>query len=468
MLPILRLKNVITAAVLAISGSMFSSCQKDVVEQPVAANSVATNNDSVIARQLKDSVLQITRDLYLWYEQIPTSFNPQTFAGPEEIMAGIRPFSIELGYTTAVDRWSFAMKKTEWDDLSRGSLYQAIAGVKDFGIQVFFRVEGDLRVTNVERESAAGLAGVRRGWRITKINGNTNITTGNATFIINNVYESTSSTSFTFQKSDGSTVDITLNAGSYTNRPVVLDSVYTIGNKRAGYLVFNSFLGDTAQIYNEFNRVFNRFSNAGINELIIDLRYNGGGYVTVQEKLANYLINATNNGQVMMTEKFNTKHPDYNYTTRFTKLGSVNVNRIFFIVSSGTASASELLINNLKPYMDVRLVGPSKTHGKPVGYFPVPVGEWYVFPVSFRTINKNGEGNYFNGLPITNAAADGINKDWGDITEAALASILNGFANGTFRSDATTDITVNPTIEAMNERLSSKTFKGVIDARGMY
>jgi C-terminal processing protease CtpA/Prc len=117
-----------------------------------------------------------------------------------------------------------------------------------------------------------------------------------------------------------------------------------------------------------------------VNELIVDLRYNGGGYVTVQQRLANYIINAAYSGQVMMMEQFNDKYTRLNKTIRFSKLGSVNVNRVSFIVSSTTASASELLINNLKPYMDVRLVGPAKTHGKPVGFFPLPVGIGTFFP----------------------------------------------------------------------------------------
>ena len=248
----------------------------------------------------------------------------------------------------------------------------------------------------------------------------------------------------------------------------MLDSIYTAGTKKAGYLVFNSFLGDTTQIYNDFNRVFNRFAQEGVNEVIIDLRYNGGGYVTVQEKLANYLINAAYTGQVMMTEKFNDKNTRYNNTTRFKKLGSLNLSRIFFIVSSSTASASELLINNLKPYMDVRLVGPSKTHGKPVGYFPIAVGEWYVFPVSFRTVNKNGEGNYFSGFTRTNSAADGIDKDWGDRNETSLATILNGFSSGAFRTSGSNNFVADPVIEAANNKLLNKEFQGTIDTRGLH
>jgi hypothetical protein len=306
---------------------------------------------------------------------------------------------------------------------------------------------------------------VRRGWRITRINGSTNVNTSNAATITKGVYESNSGT-FTFQKPDGTTVDVTLNANSYNEHPVVLDSVYAAGSKRVGYLVFNSFLGDTARIYNDFNRVFSRFAREGINELVIDLRYNGGGYVNVQERLANYIINSSSSGKVMLTETFNDKNTRYNKSINFRKLGTVNLNRVFFIVSNSTASASELLINNLKPYMDVRLVGPSSTHGKPVGYFPIAVGEWYIFPISFRTVNSNGEGNYFNGLQVNTRATDGIDKDWGDRSETALASILNGLSGGTLRNSVD-DVVADPAIEAVNNKFLERGFKGTIDTRGI-
>jgi C-terminal processing protease CtpA/Prc len=110
----------------------------------------------------------------------------------------------------------------------------------------------------VEKESPAGLAGIRRGWKITKINGSTNITTGNVDFLSSAVYNSDGG-SFTFQKPDGSTVDVNLKATSYREQPVVLDSVYSVGSKKVGYLVFNSFLGDTTRIFNDLQSVFNKF-----------------------------------------------------------------------------------------------------------------------------------------------------------------------------------------------------------------
>jgi C-terminal processing protease CtpA/Prc len=403
---------------------------------------------------LKDTTLLYSKDLYLWYNQIPSTFNAQTYADPNAIMEALRQYSNEPGFSTPVDKWSFAMKQTDWDNLSSG-----ISG--DFGMSVFFFKEGDLRVKSVERSSPAGIAGIRRGWRITKINGNTNISTANADFISNAVWNSANG-SFGFQKPDGSIVDLNLKAAAYQEHPVYLDSIYSINSKKIGYFSFNSFLGDTTELYSEFARVFNGFAAAGISDLIVDLRYNGGGYVTVQQKLANWLAPASANGQLMMKEQFNDKYTEFNTTDNFHKSGSLNLSRIYFIVSRSTASASELLINNLKPFMDVQLVGPGKTYGKPVGFFPVPVGDWYIFPVSFRSTNKNGQGNYFDGMSLNNQVADGLDKDWGDVTESCLQSALSNITTGVYKTAAARETLE---IKSVNDVLSAPEFKGAIDTR---
>jgi carboxyl-terminal processing protease len=442
----------------------FISCKKDTPEVATTplTTPVTTVPTPASADILKDSALLITRDIYLWNTQVPARFNARSYSDPEKIMEAIRQYSAEPGFALPVDRFSFAMKQTEWDNMSEGlNLVSTTSGEEgDFGLTVFFRVEGDLRVRMVEPASPAGLAGVRRGWRITAINGNTNITTGNTDFIIDNIYEAASA-SVTFLKPNGSSVKLTLNRAHYKEKPVYLDTVYNLNNKKIGYLVFNSFLGTTDEVFSDFQRVFSKFSAAGISDLVVDLRYNGGGYVSVQEKLANYLVNSSANGGLMMKQVYNAANSSNNEITNFKKLGSINLPRIYFIVSKATASASELLINNLKPYMDVKLVGGT-TYGKPVGFFPIPVGEWYVFPVSFRSTNKNGEGNYFNGIPVNSAVADGLDKDWGDLSETSLASAIRNITSGAFKASGEGTYIEPPAIESVNRKLDEPFLKVTI------
>ncbi|HSN60888.1 MAG TPA: S41 family peptidase, partial [Ferruginibacter sp.] len=317
----------------------------------------------------------------------------------------------------------------------------------------------------VEPNSPAGMAGIKRGWRITQINGNGNITTAGSSTIVNSVYYSPT-TSFVFSPPDGSTVSLTLNAAHYAEKPVMLDTVYNTGAQRIGYLVFNSFLGNTGQISSEFQRVFGKFASQQVTDVVVDLRYNGGGYVSLAEKLANYLAPAAASGGVMMKQIYNSQNSSSNVTTYISKTGNLQLQKVYFIVSKSTASASELLINSLKPWMDVKLIGPGATHGKPVGFFPVSAGDWYVFPVSFKTINKNGEGNYYSGLPVNAAVADGLDKDWGDVNESCLAAAIRNITTGGFNRGEEQNYFAAPEIINSNEVLD-KPFIKVTIGKGM-
>ena len=435
------------------------SCKKDIPAVATAPPVTTITPQPATGELVKDSALIYSKDLYLWITQIPASFDARSYSDPDKIMQAIRQYSNEPGFNQPVDRFSFAIKKTKWDNMSAGLNWVSTTNSKDgdFGLTVFFRIEGDLRARLVEPASAAGRAGIHRGWRITAINGNTNMSTSNSNFILDNIYNAASA-SVTFLKPDGSSVNITLDRTHYKEKPVYLDTVYTISNKKVGYLVFNSFLGNQNEILSDFSRVFNRFAAAGISDMVVDLRYNGGGYVSIQEKLANYLVSSSANGSVMMKQVYNSSNSASNETTKFKKEGSINIPKIYFIVGKATASASELLINNLKPYMDVRLIGGT-TYGKPVGFFPIPVGDWYVFPVSFRTTNKNGEGNYFGGIPVNSQVADGLDKDWGDVNEASLASAIKNISSGTFRQSAEIPYIEPAAIEASNRKLDEPFLK---------
>lgn len=412
------------------------------------------NNDNAGNHRLADSSMVLTRGMYLWNKYIPANFNARQYGDPNELMEAIREYSKEPGFSSPVDRWSFAMLKSEWDDLSSG-----ISG--DFGLNVFFLSTDDLRVSYVEKQSPAGKAGIQRSWRIHKINNLSNITTASANAVVQAVYQSNSGT-FTFSRPTGADTTITLKAASYQERPLLLDSIYTTNSTKTGYFVFNSFLGDTNQIKNEIARVFNRFDNENVQDVIVDLRYNGGGYVLLQTLLANYLVPVAGNNGVMLTEQFNDNNAQFDETIRFTKKGTLNLNRLFVIVSQQTASASELLINSLKPYMNVQLIGPSRTHGKPVGFFPLPVYDWYIFPVSFRTVNKNGEGSYFNGMSLNHQVMDGLDKHWGDVQENCLASALQFIKTGAY---ARVGARISSAVIEENTRLGATKFKGAIEMK---
>jgi hypothetical protein len=449
------------AAMLGLS--LVTACKKEKAEEDATPPPAPEQPPAItLADRQKDTAFLYSREIYLWNEQIPGTFNARTYGTLDEVMKAIRQFSKEPGFNNPVDRWSFAVKQQEWDNISSG-----IAG--DFGLTIFFKQDGDLRVRSVEPASPAGKAGIRRGWRITGLNGNTDMKVANANAIVKAVYQSTS-TAFSFTKPDGTAANISLNAAEYQERPVYLDSVYTVAGKKIGYMVFNSFLGNQEQIFADFQRVFSRFTAAQVNDVVVDLRYNGGGYVSYQNKLAGYLLPQAANGGVLMKQEYNKLFSkDFNDTTYVKKEGSLNLPRLFVIVSDNTASASELLINNLKPYMDVKLVGFSdNTYGKPVGYFPIGIGDWYILPVSSRSTNKQGSGNYFNGFAVDSKVADGLDKDWGDLEESCLKQavryITTGSFNGTMKGRGKDQyIAPSPQVKQANNVIAEDEFRGMID-----
>ena len=427
-----------------------SSCQKSGDD---GGDGGPDNNNS---NRLKDSTILYARDIYLWYDKIPSSFKARDYEDPNAIMEAIRNYSIEPGFTGPVDRWSFAVTQNEWDDLSQGIS-------SDFGLGIFYYASNDLRVSFVEPASPAGKANIARSWQIKQINNSSNISTSNINFVIDAIFNSSNVTLLLGRQGKADTT-VALTAATYLEQPIILDTIYTTGSTKTGYLVFNSFLGDTTKIKSEFARIFNKFTTGGVSDVVLDLRYNGGGYVLLQDELANYLAPSTANGQIMEEQKFNNKYSNYNSTSRFSPKGSLDLDRLFVIVSQNTASASELLINSLKPYLNVQLVGPSRTHGKPVGYFPIPVMDWYIFPVSFRTVNKNGEGNYFDGFALNHQVDDGLDKAWGDITENCLAAALKYIGTGAYARVVEPNGIMQRQLqtESSNDLLGAKRFRGAV------
>jgi len=458
----MKFKFVWLLSMLPLYLTIGTSCKK------TAASPGNTPVDSSVAMShALDTALSVSRDFYLWYQDIPSTFNAQSYSDPNALMVALRAYSDEPGYSAPVDKWSFGVLKTDWNQLSGGiGSTSSVTSSGDFGFSVFFRVDGDLRVKLVERLSPAGIAGVQRGWRVLKINGSSNISIANSSFIVNAIFYSGSST-FTFQKPDGSTVDMTLDAATYQQQPVYLDTIYHVGQKTIGYVVINYFLGDTTQNIADYASVMNRFAAGSVTDVVVDIRYNGGGYVALQARLADYLAPAAANNKLMMTETFNDKHQNYNTSLYFSKVGPLNPDHVLFIVSQATASASELLINNLRPYMTVKLIGPTNTDGKPVGFFPISAGDWYVFPVSFRSENSASYGGYFNGFTPDKIVADGLDKNWGDTSEACLSEAIHYITSGTFIAQGIPTYKPDPAVVQANKALDQPAFKGMIDTRNI-
>lgn len=434
-----------------LSWILFAACVLAVSCKKSSGDDGGQNPPPTTATQeqlLMDSVYLFSKEVYLWNTVLPTyeQFNPRQYIGSTKLKSAEKVMEA-IAKLQPLDRFSFVTTKEESGGLQTGDQ-------TDWGFFVAGAYVTNTRVawfiTYVYDQASAAGKGVKRGWIIDKINGTTLDGSDAAIDLLNEVFfGSTTSASFEFIKHDGtSSGPVTISKTSFTANAVLHKSVITLGSKKVGYLVFNQFFGAPAR--EELKNAFSYFESNGINELVVDLRYNHGGSTQTQDTLANLIAPMAADNQKMYTYVFNDqlkagnfpllkKKPGYQNvsfaeninTQKFEKAGSLNLSRVFIIGTNSTASASELLINNLKPFMDVKLIGDT-TYGKPVGFFPIDIFDYSIYPISFKTVNSVGNAEYYNGFAPDKLAYDGFDKEWGDTSESCLKSALKYISTGTF------------------------------------
>ena len=422
----------------------FSSCKK--TEDDVVSNAT---------KDVRDSVYAISQSLYLWNTSLPTAtlFKPTGYPTADSVMKKVRTYSPFVNGKYQ-DRWSFAIEKSVWDNYVSGNS-------SDAGVQYGFVSATDLRVKLVYSQSPAGVLGVKRGWQVLKING---VDATNANISQLNTELGKTSQTIVFVKPDGTQQTLTLTAGAYKADYVINPKVFSVNGVNVGYFNFDSFLGDaingkTAQTtLNVLDQTFADFKSKNVTELILDLRYNGGGYGLVANYLGNLIAPTAAIGKIFAKTEHNTVYTKYNSTDYFaTATNGLKLSKIVIIVNKGTASASEELINALKPVMTVKLIG-STTHGKPVGYYAIPTMDYYAFPVAFRNVNSAGTGDFYEGFSVDKVQTDDFTKDLGDENEACLKSALEYYRTGILQSTTQT-ARISAEIEQLNTKITKERLK---------
>ena len=472
----------ISIAITSVLILFFASCKKDIQNTPVAGADSSSVSQTDL---LKDSVYLYTKEIYLWHGLIPSydAFNPRQYKGADD-QASASAVLNAIRALQPLDRFSFVTTNETSAGLQTGASVDYGFFIKAASVDKADPIDS-VRwfVSYVFDKSTAGTAGVSRGWYIDKINNTAIDYSQSSISLLNEIFfGNTTSASFEFVKPDGATVTSNLSKTSFISNSVLYSNVINTGDKKVGYFVFKQFFGDPSRT--ELNTVFNNFKSQGVNELIVDLRYNPGGSTATQDALADLIAPASANNQVMYKYVYNQSlqqdsfpllkkkgfqngsFSEANNTQVFANTGSLNLNRVFFIVSSGTASASELLINNLKPFMDVKLIGDT-TYGKPVGFFPVDIFNYSIYPISFKTINSAGNSDYYTGFAPDKLSPDGVSKNWGDVTEPSLASALNYIQTGVFRETLESEqrdkirMNMQKQLEPANNGLENNHFNGM-------
>jgi C-terminal processing protease CtpA/Prc len=361
----------------------------------------------------KENVLSLMKEWYLWNDTIP-DINPDDYESPSAVLEALK--------LKDIDRWT---KIIGSDEL--GYLFSN-ASIVTHGIGWTWDSQDALMVGFVYPDSDPDIAGVERGWQVVQINGQT-VTRTNLNSIL---YDSLDvANSFTFTTSTGGSQQFSFTNKIITPISIFYSDTFTCNSRKVGYLLVDNFF---AQAKDELQTQFQEFLNAGINELIIDVRYNESGVVEVSGYLANLIAgNIANNGPFVRYLFNDLKADDRNVIIRFkTEPESLTLERVFFITGEKTSGAAEVLINGILPCsIDVLIIG-APTAGRPVGIISHSFPDSTLLPVTYKMANRNNETDFFDGLAPDTIIPDDLTHALGDKEEACLKEVIYYLENGSF------------------------------------
>ena len=371
---------------------LIASCKKEVT-------TITDNSGGVANTDVNTWIYQTMNYYYLWSSNMPKISSTNLNDRP------MNYFYTILNDYGNTDRFS-------WIDSSSTNLTNQLNGINTvLGIKysVFYvdnaQVNLAFVIAYVLKGSPAEKAGLKRGDIILKVD-DQNITMSNYGSILQNQTLKLGMGTYTAGVFSTNGIANTITKIEMQTNPILKDTVIKWGGRKVGYMAYIQFLSS----YDDSLRaVFGRFKNTGIDELVIDLRYNGGGYVTSSDLLTDLIVKdlAGKVDKIMnkkvyndtYTAELNKTYGSSAFNTNF-KMEANNIstlNRVFILTANGTASASELVINNLKPFMDVILVG-EHTYGKNVGSFTLTDSKnrwsYGLQPITFKIANSLNESNY--------------------------------------------------------------------------
>lgn len=443
-------KNFIIVIALFLGISCFFSCQDDLDDIEVPAS-----------LQVKDFIWKGLNLYYYWQEDVPNLADSR-FSGQAELNSFLQ------GYNTPEN--IFQDLRFEPGQTDRFSViysdYTALEGIlsgsttnNGVDYQLLRKAEGYDAVVGWVRyiipNSDASAKNIKRGDLFYAVDG--------VSLTIDNYRSLLSSQNYTLNLANYDNGNFTPNGQSVSltktqlsENPILMSQVYDYAPKKIGYLMYNGF-------YNEYdgqlNAVFGQFQSQGVTDLVLDLRYNGGGSVQTATYLAS-MITGQFNGQVFAKQEWNAKvqaHFSQNnpedLINRFTNsisgsgaINSLNLSKVYILTTQSTASASELIINGLKPHIEVIQIGET-TIGKNVGsitLYDSPTFQrngrsskhkYAMQPICFKVVNSDGFGEYQDGISPTGLPLEedlGNLGQLGDVNEPYF-SVAIGLITGNGR-----------------------------------
>ncbi|WP_137402706.1 S41 family peptidase [Echinicola rosea] len=431
---------------LVLIASFTISCSDREMEpnpKPIDDDEDDIENPNIAINEWIQAVMD---EVYLWTDTMNDPISVD--AAPENyfdaLLVNQDRFSVIYGnYEELVNLLEGVQKEAGYEI----QLFQASNSNDVFGI-----------ITYVKQGGPADQAGLKRNDRFYEING-VQMTLSNYTSLLQSRGEphtldirrlNEDSGQFEMLAED----PVSLSTTELVENPIFLDSVYTIDNTKIGYLVYNFFApGEELESDNirygvydqQLEDIFADFKSKGVQELILDLRYNGGGYTSSAVHLASLVGQGISEGDLFYYTKYNDLvqayfqqeyGPEY-FNIRFVnktqnigdQLGS---GKVYILTSNNTASSSELIINGLSPYMEVILIGET-TYGKNVGSITIQDTEneendYGLLPIISQSFNKNDNSDYTNGfdpdIESDEFSNNGILLPIGDTNEVMLSAAI--------------------------------------------
>ena len=382
-------------------------------------------------------------ETYLWYREVPNLDVAQYGTTSGLFIALKTPARVLSG--RAKDEFHYTRSTEDAEALNSGTSY-------GYGVNwnaIRSTAPREWVATIVVPDSPAALVGVKRGDRIMAIDGfdfvNVNTAAGVAA-LNRGLFPPVIGESHTFSllgAGDSAARTVTLTSASLETKSVTTAGTISTPAGRVGYVAFQTFSPYSSEA--ALASAFAGLQAAGVNDLVLDLRYNLGGLLYVAGELS-YMIAGPSrtNGKFFEKSVQNDKSPfgTQGDTTPFfstaygfsltpgTPLPTLNLGRVFILTSGSSCSASEAVINGLRGVdVEVILIGAT-TCGKPYGFFPTPNCGTTYYSIQFTGRNFKGEGDYINGFAPTCAASDDLTKQLGDPTEKQLAAALTRRSTG--------------------------------------
>jgi C-terminal processing protease CtpA/Prc len=377
-------------------------------------------------------------DYYLWYSEIPTTYRMANFNNALDYFAVLKTQALTASGKPK-DKYHFTYPTAQWDALTNA------------GVDVGYGLTWSRNSTTaprtwlasiVEPGSPAANAGIQRGDMLLTVDGVDFVNGSDATSVdrINaGLFPDAAGEQHRLTLQRGQNIyDVTLASASVSAAAVKNVKILDTPNGKTGYLTFDTH---NAVAEKQLVDTFNQFQSAGVNDLVLDMRYNGGGLLYIASELA-YMIAgpAQTSGKVFERPVYNDKIAQQpaimfrstaygfdspNPVKAGTLLPTLGLKRVTVLTTSGTCSASEAVINALRGVdVQVDVIG-GQTCGKPYGFTPVPNCGTTYFSIEFKGVNNKGFGDYADGIAPTCNVQDDMKHTLGDPAEGLLAAALS-------------------------------------------